>query len=307
MKTERRHELKENDLAHMLEQGRAFAGGHAKQISLVVFGVVAVVVLVSVYVRSSAAGIEDLWRRKTELKFDTADDARTGLKALKELSQSAADRTFVLSSLIERGAVSLKFARQNAGGVPDKELNDHAREAYSDLLKQFSGNMLAFGSAHSGLATVEENMFVIDGDPAHKEEARKHLKAIVDRKELSTTPFYRLANDRLTSLDQVFRKIEFAPAPPPAPEAPATPEAKTITTGDGIELTPLPGPPPGFENVPLPTRKPPEPAPGAPATTPPTPAPPAPATTPAAPAQGGESKADPASAPKEGDRPKENP
>ncbi len=303
MKTERRHELRENELVHWLEQGRDYASGHAKQISIAVFGVVALVVVFSVYARSRSAGIEDLWRRLTELKFDTPEEAKKGLESLEALGKSSSDSAFTFSSFLQRGATGLKYARQGPNGTTDKEFNDHARRAFEELLRKFPGNALAFGSAHSGLATVEENEFVLDGNASHKEEARKHLKAILDRPELNTTPFHRMANDRIATLDSVFQKVVFAPAPPPPPPAAeGTPTAPiTIQGGDdstgSVKLTPLPGPPPGFENVQLPPPGSPPPA-AAPPPPPPPPPPPAPAPV-------GDAK--PAEAPKEGEKPKENP
>lgn len=250
MKTERRHELKENDLAHLLEQARVYLGEHGKQVTLAVLGVVAVVVLVSVFLRSRAAGIEDVWRQRAELKLDNIDEARTSLKTLRNLALNAPDRTFTLSALMECGASSLRFARQQPGGIPDQEMMEFARESYTELLKRFSQNPLAFGTAHCGLATVEENAFVLDGNAARKDAARKHLQAIVDRKDLSLTPFYRMANDRLAMLDRTFQKVEFAPAPPPS-EATAQDGIKVLDPNapKPVELVPLPGPPPGLEHL----------------------------------------------------------
>jgi hypothetical protein len=266
MKTERRHELKENDLAHLLEQARVYLGEHGKQVAVAVIAVVGVVVLVSVFLRSRAASIEDVWRQRAELKLDTIDEARTSLKTLRTLAVNAPDRTFTLSGLMECGASGLRFARQQPKGIPDQEMNDFARESYSELLKRFSNNPLAFGTAHCGLATVEENAFVLDGNAARKDAARKHLQAVVERTDLNLTPFYRMANDRLAALDQTFHRVEFAPAPPPVD--PALPEGVKVIDSNSpqpVELVPLPGPPPGLEHLNFPPPVPvPQPAPPTP-------------------------------------------
>lgn len=231
MKADRRHELKENDLVHILEQGKSYLDQNGKRLGLIVAGVLALVVLIGVALRSRAAGIEDTWRRHAELKFDKPEELMTALNSLKELGASASDSAFLLNSLVERGTQALRGARQFPGAVPNKDLNEHAREAFQQLLDRFSSNPLAVGLAHSGLATVEENAFVLDGQASHKDVAKRHLDAIVTNTTLFTTPYNRIAVDRLKSLDLTFQAVKFAPpAPVAATAAPVTPTPVTPPT-----------------------------------------------------------------------------
>ena len=77
MKAERRHELKENDLAHALEVARKYLDEHGKRIGFTVVVVVAVVAGVGLTVRSRAAAGEDMRRRRGALKFDGVNDRVT--------------------------------------------------------------------------------------------------------------------------------------------------------------------------------------------------------------------------------------
>ena len=79
MKTERRHELKENDLTHALETGRAYLQGHGTGIGLMALVLVAAVVGTSMTIRSRRAAAEDHWRQKNSLDFATPEAAKTSL------------------------------------------------------------------------------------------------------------------------------------------------------------------------------------------------------------------------------------
>ena len=106
---------------------------------------------------------------------------------------------------------------QEVENPPDEEFNAMARRAFEHLLDRFPDSPLAIGRARCGLATVEENAFVLDGDLSHKERALAHLRAIIDDEALSLTPFVRIAADRIETLDETFTPVTFAP-PPAAPE-----------------------------------------------------------------------------------------
>lgn len=233
MRADRRHELKENDLSHAIASGRAYLKEHGKGFGMVALAVVAVVAATSAIVRSREATAEDHWRQKAGLSFE-ADVAKESLETLMTMANESDDPSFVLSALVERGANALRLAAEAETGL-DPEYNRMARDAYEALLERFEDNPLAFGIAHRGLVTVEENDFVLDGDLAHKERGREHLTAIVDNPALNLTPFHRMARDRLDVLDATFTQIVFAPPlPPEEPEEPELPE---------MELDALPGEP----------------------------------------------------------------
>jgi len=221
MKAERRHELKENELAHAVETAKGYLREHGAKVGLLIVAVIAVFSVTTIAVRSRAATVEEAWRRKSTLDFTGPDVGKQALAALGTMARETTDNSFVLAALMDQGSNALRLARE-VELPPDLELTGKAEDAFEQLLARFPQSPLAFGVAHSGLATVAENLFVIDADRAHKEEARTHLTAIVDNPGMRGLPFYRMAMDRLESLDSVFTVVRFAPAlvveAPPAEE-----------------------------------------------------------------------------------------
>lgn len=227
MKADRRHELKENDLAVMLQNTRQYLDVHGKQIGTGALIALAVLAAITFVVRSRAAAVEDVWRRRGQLSFESLEEGKKSLDALEGISRELSDPSFVMGALMDRGREALKLA-QLAPLPPDSELNRKARAAFEELLTRFGDNPLAAGAALSGLATVEENEFVLDGNESHKAKAREYLDRIVADARLNGMPFQRLALDRLKALDATFSKVVTqAPAPLPLPPPPAPVDVPT--------------------------------------------------------------------------------
>lgn len=227
MKAERRHELKESDLASALHGARDYLQKNGTQIGLAVVIVIVVVGAVSFTVRSRAAAIEDVWRRKAQLTFDDLQTGKTSLEALANMTAGVTDTQFVFTSLIDQARSALELS-QKSTLPPDLDLNDTARRALNELLQRFPDHPFAIGIGHSGLATVAANDFVLDSDPAHKANAKAHLTAIIDDARLNGMPFQRAAADRLAALDPTFTHIIFEyPEPEELPEEAPAPDDQT--------------------------------------------------------------------------------
>jgi len=217
MKSERRHELRENDLSHFLATARDYLSENGGRVGLAVFAVIAVIAIVSFAVRSRAAASEDVWRRKTQLSFEDPKASLESIPSLRTLADESSNRAFVLSCLMDWGQQALRMARE-VPWPPDKQFNDLAEEAFRRMLSQFPDNPLARGVALSGLATVEENRFLLDGNLAHKDKAKEFLTEIINSPTLNGMPFQRLAIERRDALDETFVTIRFDNPPPPVPE-----------------------------------------------------------------------------------------
>ncbi len=233
MRADRRHELKENDLAHALEVAREYLDRNGKRLSIVVLVVVAVAVTVTLTMRTRAASLEEAWKQKVALTYENVEDGKQSLDKLAALLRDSSDPSFVMSALIDQGLQSLRLA-QEVPLPPDGNLNDRAKSAFEQLLARFGNNPVAQGTARLGLATVAENEFAIDGSIAHKETARDQLKAVVEHPALATLPYHLLARERLERLDDTFTVVRFSAAPPPPPEPPAAPVVQPTT------ITPTP-------------------------------------------------------------------
>ncbi|MBI1826801.1 MAG: hypothetical protein HY287_11145 [Planctomycetes bacterium] len=233
MKADRRHELKENDFAVALESARDYIDRNGKQISLVLLLVIVVFAAVSFGIRSHAASVAQLWRDRSELKFDPPDVGKKSLNTLEHLISQAPDDTFAMACLLDAGREALRLAASEP--MPsNKELNDKARQTFTMMRERFPRNTMALGTAITGLATVEENAFSIDGDASHKERSRDLLKQVAEGADFAgLPPLQRIARDRLASLDETFTRVAVQPAPPPPPPEAAPPtEGATPPSGD---------------------------------------------------------------------------
>jgi hypothetical protein len=222
MRAERRHELKENDLIHALVQVRDYFTQRGRGLGWAIIAAVVLVVVVAWVINARAHAREQAWIQKQSLSFVDAESGLRALDTLAELRTTSPDPTFRMSCLIDEGTAALALARQDAA-QPDPALLGRARSAFELLLTEFPRQAFARGIAHAGRASVAMDEFVLDGNPAHRETARRHLEAIRDDPQLNGLPVKEDALRRLNELDRIFVPVTFAPAPPldgpPAPEA----------------------------------------------------------------------------------------
>ena len=224
MKAERRHELKENDLAHALKEARTFFEANSTRLGLAVIAVVIIAGGSFLVVRARSATLESAWRRRSELRFNDLEVGKTSLASLAAMTNEVSDDVFVMTSLMERGQQALRLA-QMAPFPPDKELNSQAQSAFEQLLLRFESNPVTFAVAHLGLATVQENNFVQDPSDAHKQRAIDHLRAVADDERLNALPLQAQAMERLERLDQTLTPVVFES--PPIPVEDDKPEVET--------------------------------------------------------------------------------
>ncbi len=206
MKAERRHELKDNDLLHILHTMRDYLTENGGRVGLAIILVVVGATALSIGVRSQSAASEESWTHKSELIYSDVEKGRESIATLTTLTAQSGDDSFVLSALLEQGQQALRLA-QEVPFPPDEDFNNVAKTTYTSLRERFPGNALAIGTALIGLATVEANAFVLDTDPAHMEKAKALLTEARDSKALSGLPFQRIAIEKLSRLDQTFRPV----------------------------------------------------------------------------------------------------
>lgn len=227
MKSERRHELRENDLIHALEQTREYVKRNSANLGLLIGAVLIVVVIATVTVRSRAATAEQAWRQRGELSFADVDKGRDSLASLASMVNASSDPEFARTGLTDQGVNALRLA-QEVEDPPDHDFVETAAQAFEALLARFGDSPVAFAVAHDGLATVAENRFVLDAATSHKEQARTHLQAIVDNTALRGFPLHQRALERLEGLDRVFTIVRFAEAQDDEPVDEAAPGPANI-------------------------------------------------------------------------------
>lgn len=251
MKAERRHELKENELIQWLYSVRDYVSAHGTTIWWTVIVVLAVLVAALYVVRSRAQESAQQWEELKGLSFADPTEGKEALEQLAALAREATDTSFALTCLNRQVGIALQLASQ-VESPPDRDLTEHARQACAELTRRFPNNPLAQGTALLGLATVEENLFVLDGDAAHKERCREHLQAVLERPKLAGMSFQLQATDRLAALDKTFTPVQFTPAP--LPDEP--PQAAPTAAGVPATVTPaLPGEVPAPDPAPQPAEE----------------------------------------------------
>ncbi|MFQ5463149.1 MAG: hypothetical protein ACE5E5_11060 [Phycisphaerae bacterium] len=239
MKSERRHELRESDLAHAIETGKRYLGGHGKRVGILALAVIAAIVGTNVVLSSRASDATDRWQKLWVLAFDTPEVSRQSMGTMLALAESG-DDALALRALLNRGSRALTEASK--GETLDLEFNKIARDSFEKLLSRFGDNPIAKGVGHLGLATCAENDFAADSDPSHKAIASRHLSAVLNDETLHAMPFYKVALARQERLDEIFKTVVFAPPLPPeesAEEAAKTGDA-AATPPVSVSFTPTP-------------------------------------------------------------------
>ena len=240
MKTERRQELRSNDLARMLEE----AGEFLRKWSSYLVGGAAVVVVVIAFAAYRAKAAEqqlrDAWAGLGEIQrssfFTQSREKRTdaeikrGFERLGELADGAMSDDLMFEALTSQAQIAMELSTMGGTGS-DPVYLDRAEQAYNALRDRLPENPLAVATALNGMVSVEADRFVVDGDPTCKERARKVLEQLRDDPRFANTPFQTSALARLNRLDEVFRRVELAPAPQPMPLMPVEgPPAPSTTT-----------------------------------------------------------------------------
>lgn len=231
MKSERRHELRENDLVHVLGSARDYMQAYGGRVGMAAIIALVVVAIATLTVRSRAAAMEDVWRRRAQLRFEDVEIGRESLESLRVMTGDVSNSAFVMASLLEQGRQSLRLSQQ-VPDPPDRALTEQAERAFNELIERFPRNPMALGVGWHGLATVEQNRYVIDGEMTHKQRAHDFLTRIITNAALNGMPFQKLAVSRRNALDSAFTDVRFHyPTPEPA-DAPTV----DITTNTGGEI-----------------------------------------------------------------------
>jgi len=236
MKAERRHELKENDLTHALQQAGQYLQNNGKSLGIMVLVVVGIVLATTFVIRARETVVEDRWSRMSQLTFDTPENTKQSLASMLQMAGEAGDDQFAMAALLEHANRSLRSATSGES-VPDKELTAAARQSLESLLRRFPNVAVAVGTAHLGLVTVEGNEFALDGDAKHKEKAREHLQAVLNHPALKTLPHYQRALDEMDNLDETFTAIVFAPALPGEEVVEETAGAAAAPPEQGVDIS----------------------------------------------------------------------
>ncbi len=226
MKATRRQELKTNELAQTLEEIRNFLRSYGNYVLLGVI-CIAVIAVVWVYMkRSSAEALATANQEMNSLTADNDEAAQAAITKLTQLGAESSDEAFICETLRMRASVAMERAHAHETGEPSAEFLDAAQAAYDELLRRFPEQATAVGAALCGLATIEEDRFILDGDLSRKDKARGFLERVRDNSALTGHPIQTVALDRLNKLDETFVQVTLAP--------PIIPQITPVTQPGGV-------------------------------------------------------------------------
>ena len=241
----------------MLQQGQEFF----RQWGSYVVGAAVMVILVIAFVayRSKATEQEtaDAWKSLGEIQRRsfltqsgekrTDAEIRMGFEGMQKVADQAQDSDLVFEALSRQALIAMRLSTMGERGA-DPVYLDRAEQVLNALKERLPDNALAVASALHGLAAIEADRFVVDGDSSRKERARKVLEQLRDDPRFANTPFQTSALDRLNRLDEVFSKVEFAPAPEPVAltpfEGPPVPPTGASPAEGEVKLKRVPAPAP---------------------------------------------------------------
>ncbi len=246
MKTERRHELKTNEIGVFLLDANDWLKNNSTKVVAGVIGIVVIIFAVNSMQRAGSEKAEQATRLLGDAAVKLAgDEWEAGFGELDTLIANAGSRDFKMNALFVKASAAERLAASPDGF--NEDVVNRAEEAYDMLLGEFSDRALVIARAQLGLVVVAENRFATDGDPKHKDRARDLLTAISENKDVQGTPLQTLAVAKLQELDDTFTRVVMLdpPPPPPEPVGPAAPIAPNVTFNapEGIKVKKLDGPP----------------------------------------------------------------
>jgi predicted negative regulator of RcsB-dependent stress response len=162
MKTARRHELKENDLAHYLEQTVDWASANAKLIVLGIAGVLAVIAALAYFQHRSKEKAAAAWDQ--EYAAEASDDTQRLEQFVESNKGTAAGQLANLRLAdidFDEGINQMSIDRENA----EKRLND-AKNRYFAVLEAASDSRIK-QRAELGMARYFESIGDLDKAKEH--------------------------------------------------------------------------------------------------------------------------------------------
>lgn len=248
MKTERRQELRTNELGAFLLDANDWARKYAYHLGGGIVVIVAAVLAMRYLQLARANTTDSAVVAMMGLSFEP-EEAESSFGTLEGIIAETRDPDVKMAALLRTGTAALTMARKVDTEDPSPHL-DRAEAAFQELRREYPERMPVVATALSSLAAIEADRFVIDHDMAHRETARKYLEAIQNDPLFKGSPFQTDAAERLLHLDGVFQVITLAePAPlPPMPDAATTPvpTGQIINAPPGVQIQRLDGPPPGL-------------------------------------------------------------
>lgn len=229
MKTERRQELKANDLSIMLEQVSTYFKQHAIRITLIVVLVVSLVVVMVYRSYTAEQSQRQGWAAFLEAasvvpKPDDSAWVDQAIGQWEAILLTHDDHALRLQTHLTLAQFCLDQAIDTADQQAKRGLLDQAERHFQAVRTENAEEVVAQAAVLNGLAALEEDRFLIDGDISHKEKAKAHLETIRNSEMFLGTPFQTGVLARLNEFDDLWQPIVLVEPPPPPAVIEETPQ-----------------------------------------------------------------------------------
>jgi hypothetical protein len=212
MKTERRQELRTNELSQQLEEIGEYAKRNAVPLTV---AVIAAAVLVGggfTYAK---------WQHDRRMEaWDTIDNPAAATDPARVISDCEAvakenlTPELTVAALLRVAATSMHqillpdTGKKEGGDVAlpaeTTEYTEKAQRVYTEIVDRFATDVTAAGQAMIGLGVLAE-------DRGDMEQARSWYQKVIDDSRYADTPFHKEANYRLSGLQRWSAPVNFPP------------------------------------------------------------------------------------------------
>ncbi len=246
MKTQRRQELKANDLSVYLQQISEYFNKHAGLITVVSIGVIAVLAAVVFANRTAVQHREYAWEAYNSAALasrtpgpEKATWRKETIATWEAVVDDYGDTDVAPLARYQIIQFCLRQFLESESGDMRGQLLDTAEKYGNSILNSAGSNTTLKATALNALSAIEQNRYVLDGDLAHKETAKSYLERIRNGPEFVGTAFQDDVLTRLNEFDSLWHPLVLVdppvdpPAEPPADPA-AEPATKPVTLGDVV-------------------------------------------------------------------------
>lgn len=242
MRTERRQELRTNELSHQLDEVREYAKKNATVLTVVIVGAAVVVGASFAYAKWQGGRQLEAW--STIERSDPDVSPRKAIEDLEAVAKQNLAPSLNVAALLKMAETAMRArsvpgeatAENTAGPSAPAKIDwaAKARDSYTEILKKHGDDAIGSLQAMIGLGVLAE-------DEGRYAEAREWYKKVIDDPRSAALPLALQAEYRLENLDRWSTPVVFArpqmtvPIPPgmeteaytvPPPPPPAAGESK---------------------------------------------------------------------------------
>lgn len=230
MKSERRHDLEENELAKDLGKSVEFLKKHLNKILAGAIIVVLAVWLVYYAVSSRRINRQNEWVSFYQsLRATSLEELHAAPQQLLELSEDTGQEDLAAWAALAAGNMAYQGAMIDPNAAPEarREMFDQSRRAYQRVVDEFGDHVHQVGHAHVGLGLVAE----AEGDMT---AARSQYEQAMAMASVGANAAVSRARIRLAELDDL-QPARLAPGLPPEAQAATLPAGPVVTPDQETE------------------------------------------------------------------------